>query len=443
MSEESQALANVAELACERAKRAGAQGARGAVSLARSVVFRLRDGKKEEVKAAVRRKLSLTVYVDGRYGTHSTSQLERQDVESFVDDAVEMTRLLMKDTHRALVDPKLYTGRAAEIADLFDPSRSSVTMAQREVLARASYEAARQRAGSKLISVGTGVSDSATRYVLRTTNGFADEQLTSGFWQWASVTVKDPSGRRPSDWEQLGGPLHKDLGDPQKVGAAAADRALATIGAKAIPSCTLPVIVENRAVGRLLSGLLGPLSGHAVDQGRSCFAKSQQTRIGARLLSIHDDPSVAGGLASRRFDAEGITARPFAVIDQGVLKAFYLDGYYASKLGVAPTTGGESNLVLPLGARDVDGLCQQAGKALLVCGFLGGNSNSTTGDFSHGIHGFLIEGGKRVAPIASMNLAGNHRHFWQGLLELGNDPYRYSRRRTPSMLFSPLLVSGT
>jgi len=43
-----------------------------------------------------------------------------------------------------------------------------------------------------------------------------------------------------------------------------------------------------------------------------------------------------------------------------------------------------------------------------VTSFLGGNSNGTTGDFSLGVQGFRIRGGKLAEPVGEMNIAGNH-----------------------------------
>ncbi len=107
-----------------------------------------------------------------------------------------------------------------------------------------------------------------------------------------------------------------------------------------------------------------------------------------------------------------------------------------------PTSGGGSNLIFSTGKRDLDALCKAVGKAVLITRFIGGNSNSTTGDFSHGIAGFLIQGGKRARPLSSMNVAGNHTEFWKTLVEIGNDPYRHSSQLTPSLLFEAVLVSG-
>jgi PmbA protein len=77
-----------------------------------------------------------------------------------------------------------------------------------------------------------------------------------------------------------------------------------------------------------------------------------------------------------------------------------------------------------------------------VTGFIGGNSNSTTGDFSFGIVGLLIDGGKTVRPVNEMNISGNMKEFWNQLSEVGNDPYLYSSMRMPSLLFEGVNFSG-
>ncbi|MCK5800951.1 MAG: TldD/PmbA family protein [Deltaproteobacteria bacterium] len=435
-------LARIAEFACDRAKKKGAQGASAAVSLKNSFRIMIRDGKQEELTASTGRKLNLSIYVDGRYGSHATSVLGEKDLGTFIDDAVEMTRVLMPDKYRALPDPKYYAGRSQADLHLYDPGRDKLTIADRKERAMKLHDAASRGAGKQVLSVGASVGDSKILWVLRTTNGFSDSQRKTDFWQYGSVTAKDPSGQRPSDWSYDRNRAQIGLGVPKTIGEDAARRTLAQIGTGPIPSTTLPLIIENRAVGRILGRLLSPLYGRQIDQKRSCFDEYLGKSIANKRLTITDDPFFPGGWGSRRFDGEGLTAKKRILIQDGVLKTFYLDNYYATKLAKTPTTGSPSNLVFSLGKHDLDALCRRAGKAILVTGFLGGNSNSTTGDFSHGIAGFLIEGGKRGRPIAAMNIAGNHKTFWKGLVEVGNDPYKTSSKRTPSLLFSPIVIAG-
>lgn len=436
-------LLRIAELACDRARGRGAKQAGASVSRSRHYKIMVRDGELEELASSESRGLSLRIFVDGRYGQHSTCDLERRALLRFVDDAVEMTRFLMPDRHRALPGPELYRGRSTEELGIYDPEHARVTMDERRRLAMEGHDAARAAGGDKVLSVGAGYYDKVSDRVLVQTNGFSDHERRTTYGMWVDVSVRDEKlDKRPSDWAETMARRRTGLGLPEAVGQEAARRALAQIGADKIDSCTLPVVVENRAVGRLLDGLLAPLSGWALDQKRSCFDGKEGQLVAARGLSLVDEPLLQKGWGSRRFDGEGITARRLPIIADGVLKNLYVDTYYGRKLGRPPTTGDSSNLVFSAGEGDAGTLCAAAGKAILITSFIGGNSNSTTGDFSHGLAGFLVENGERVRPVASMNVSGSHLELWKQLERLGDDPYPHSSRRTPSLLFRPMQVAG-
>jgi PmbA protein len=130
------------------------------------------------------------------------------------------------------------------------------------------------------------------------------------------------------------------------------------------------------------------------------------------------------------------------MIDKGVLKEFYVDWYYSRKLGWEPTTGGTSNLIIPPGKRSVKEIMKDLDRGIIITGFIGGNSNSTTGDASIGIIGQLFEDGKPIQAVAEMNIADNHLKFWQKLAEAANDPWMYSSFHTPSLVFTDVVVSG-
>jgi PmbA protein len=107
-----------------------------------------------------------------------------------------------------------------------------------------------------------------------------------------------------------------------------------------------------------------------------------------------------------------------------------------------PTTGGNSNLVYEYGTKALDDLVKQAKKAILITGFVGGNSNGTTGDFSYGVLGHYVEDGKIVHPVNEMNVSGNFITLWSNLAEMGNDPYLLSANRRPSIYFKDVSFAG-
>ncbi|MBK7132293.1 MAG: hypothetical protein IPH69_05525 [Bacteroidales bacterium] len=130
------------------------------------------------------------------------------------------------------------------------------------------------------------------------------------------------------------------------------------------------------------------------------------------------------------------------VVENGILKNYYIGTYYGRKLDLKPTSLNPSNIVFKTGDKDLNGLVKSVSKGVLVTGFNGGNCNGSTGDFSYGIEGFLVEKGEIVHPVNEMNISGNMNDFWNTLAEVGNDPYPYSTYLTPSMLFDKTDFSG-
>ena len=98
-------------------------------------------------------------------------------------------------------------------------------------------------------------------------------------------------------------------------------------------------------------------------------------KIGSDLMTIVDDPFIVSGRGSRLFDSEGMAAEKRSVVENGVLKTYYIDTYYAKKLEMEATSGSTTNLVFKPGEKDLAGLLADIDRGILVTGFTGGNAN--------------------------------------------------------------------
>jgi PmbA protein len=440
-------LAELAEHALGLAARHGAQQAAASVSHVREVEVAWRDGQLERLHEAQSRGLAIEFYVDGRFASVSTSDLRREALEPLVRDGVAMTRALEPDPFRKLADPERYPDpkRALDDSDLqlSDPHYGDLTALQRREQAQALEVAARSVPGAdKILSVSTSVSDSQSTVFRCDSQGFRGFRHSTSFWRSAEVSVQDPDGRRPEESDYHGARFLADVFAPELVGKSAAERALQRVGAVKLPSGQRTLLVDARAAGRLVSALLGPMSASSLQQKRSFYSGDVGQLIGSPLLDIRDDPFVVRGFASRYFDGEGMASAPRPLYQAGKVANFFVDTYYGRKLGWPATCGHASNLAWILGNADLEGLMRGVDDGLLVTGFLGGNSNATTGDFSLGIQGFAIRQGKLAEPFGEMNLAGSHLTFWQQLTALGNDPNLLSPLRTPTLVFADAAVAG-
>jgi PmbA protein len=354
---------------------------------------------------------------------------------------VALTKYLGEDVDRALPDPALYKGQHADDLDLYDPAYESVTSDKRVAIAR-DIDAVASKLSDKVISAESGYSDTIYEGVKVHTNGFEGARTSTRFSAGASVTVDDGNGGLPQNWAWGSTRKLEDLPDGASQAKAAVDKALAMIGQSKMDSGSYDMVIENRVVPRLLGSLFGPLSGSSLHRKASFLEGMKGEQIGSELFTVIDDPFIKRGLGSRTYDGEGLAAKRRAIFDKGVLKEYFIDCYYGKKLGMAPTTGGASNIVLEPGEKSLDEIIKSIQKGILVTSFIGGNSNSLTGDYSYGVFGQYIENGVIVKPVNEMNISGNHTDLWKKLVEIGNDPYVYSSWRTPAFHFSEMEFAG-
>ena len=437
-----QELYNLAEWVVQATKAAGANDCRVSLQSGRTVEIGYRQRKPEVIQEASTKSLIVEVFVDGRYSLQRTSDLRHDALNVFLRNAVAMTKLLAEDPLRTLTDPKYYQGRAAVDIGLYDPEYKALTSRERHAFVKALEQACLIKAGSKVVSAQASVNDNYIENVLMASNGFDGYMESTNFSASADVSVKDEGDRRPSEYAFAQAVKRNSLPKPEDLGAEAARRALDMLGGKKIKTETLPVIIENRVVARFGDGFMQAMFGRSIQQKQSFLADKKGQKIASPIMTVIDDPFIPGGLGSRLFDGDGITAKKRVMIDAGVLKDFYIDWYYSRKLSWAPTSGSPSNVVMPPGKRSVNEIIKDLGRGIFVTGFIGGNSNSTTGDTSIGIMGRLFDKGELSHAVSEMNIADNHLKIWSRLAEAANDPFLYSAQRVPSLVFTDVVVAG-
>jgi len=430
-----------AKWAMDRTLKCGANQAAVVISYGRDIEIEYRDKRLEKLQESTSSSMSLQVYAQNRYSAHSTNDLRKEAVEKFIENAVAMTKYLTEDPHRSLADPKYYpTGPKTDLK-IRDAAYEKVESAERVKIA-AAIEAAALAQSNQIISVTSGYNDSHYETVRVHSNGFTGESEGTVFSAGAEVTVKDGESGRPEDWYYASTRFYNDLPSPEILGKNAAERALRKIGQDKIEAGIFDMIVENRASSRLFGILQGPMTASALQQKNSFLEGMLGKQIASEKLTVIDDPFVEAGMGSRLFDSEGIAAKRRVIIDKGVLQQYYVDNYYGKKLGMEPNGGSTTNVLFEYGTQSLEDMIKSLPKGILVNGFVGGNSNSTTGDFSFGITGLLIEDGRLVKPINEMNISGNALELWKNLVTVGNDPYPYSSWRIPSLQFSGVNFSG-
>lgn len=441
-NDQKQDFRELATWVIDQAKKAGVKECKVSLSKRKFVEINYRDRKPETIKEATTQGLYLEVYINNRFAGRSTPDFRKTTLGSFISDVVDNAKIMEEDPFRTLPDPKYYAGRATLDLQQADTLQPNFTSEERHTMAKTVEAACLKQGGSKVISVEAGESDESYQEFVMTSNGFEGYSLSTAFWTGASMTAQDEGDRKPNGSNWVGCRHKSDLPSLQETGAIAANRTLDLMGGKKVKTETLPIIIENRGAARLLSGLFNPLSGGSIQQKRSFLADKKGQTVGSKLLTIVDDPFIPRALGSMLYDGDGFPTRKREIFKEGVLNEFLVDWYYSRKLGWEPTSGSITNIIVPPGTRSVDQIVKDLGRCMLITGFIGGNSNSTTGDFSVGVIGKLYDKGEFVQNVAEMNIADNHLKFWNKLIEVGNDPWIYSQARLPSLVFNDVVVAG-
>lgn len=433
-------LLDRARQAVSDALAAGATGAWASADRGRSTEIAVRDGAVEKVQSATSRSLSLQVWADGRWSSSSTTDLSPDRLAAFVRDAVAMTRALPVDPFREMPDPALFAGRSAVDLALVDPSIPALTPAERERVAREMEAAC--HGDPRVISATAGFQDDEGESAAVSSNGFEGDWSGTSVSIYADVTVRDEGDRRPEGDHYHSTRRRSELPDAASVGKRALELALSRVGAQKGPTQKSTLIVDPRAAGNLVARLLGPNNAQSIFQGRSFWAQKLGQKVVSPLLTLTDEPLLPGGLASRRFDREGIASRPRAIVQDGVLAAHYVDTYYGKKAKLAPNGGSASNRIVKPGTRDLAALVRDVNKGIYVTSWLGGNADPTTLDFSFGLRGHLVENGKIGAPVGEMNVTGNLPQLFGSLVAVGSDPWMASALQVPTLVFEGVEFSG-
>jgi PmbA protein len=430
----------MAQWAMDYALKNGCQAAKVTLYANSNTSFELRDAKIDRLQQASENGMGIALYVDGRYGSFSTNRLNKTELETFIKNGIDSIRYLAPDEYRVPADPERYFKGGMPDLKLFDPQVFSLNPDTKVELARAVAEEILGK-DDRIISVESSYSDGEDASYLLISNGFEGEAKSTWFSLSSGVSIRGEGEARPSDGWYESRLFYNDL-PKTDLGKKALERVLRKLGQEKVKSGKYTMVMDNRSSSRMLSPVISALYGSALQQKNSFLLDKVGEQIAHSKLVVTDIPHLIGANGSRYFDNEGVATLRRPIIENGVLKTYFIDTYNGKKMNVAPTISSPSRVVMELGTKDVQGLIADVSKGIFVTGFNGGNNNSSTGDFSYGIEGFLIENGQLTQPVNEMNVTGNFLTLWNSLAGIGNDPRPDSSWQIPSLAFDGVDFSG-
>lgn len=444
-SKQSAGLLDRAGKLIEHARKAGADKADAVVVRRRSGSVSVRNGNVENTEASESDDFSLRVFVGQRVATVSAGQ--GADEASLAERAVAMARVSPEDEHARLADEDLLAKSWPEL-DLFDSTElNSVEMAD---AARAMEEAALAVNGVQS-SIGAGASAGLYGLVLATSHGFAGSFERSGFSRSVSVIAGEGT-RMERDYDFDSRVFFGDLDDPETIGHSAGERAAKRVNPRKVPTgSNVTIVFDPRASRGFIGHMIGAINGASVARKSSFLKDRMGEAIAIPGLTLLDDPFIARGSSSRPFDGEGVSTGPLTMVENGVLKQWYLASPVAHELGLvtngrASRGGGgvspsSTNVIVSPGDVSPEELIRSIGTGFYVTELIGQGVNQITGEYSRGASGYWIENGEIAFPVSEVTIASNMRDMFMRMT-LANDIDRKYSIAAPTIAVEGMTLAG-
>jgi len=429
------------------AKSLGASDAGAEVSEGVGLSVSVRKGQLENVERNRDKSLGVSVYLGQRRGNASTSDFSAAALKQTVQAAYDIARFTAEDPAAGLPDDTDLAS-AKEVArdlDLFHPW--AIDAAAAAALAQRCEEAALSVDKRITNSEGAGVSAQQAHFWAGNSRGFRGGYASSRHYLSVSPIAGKGRDMQRDGWYSS----MRDAGElasAEAIGRYAAERALARLKSRRVPTAEVPVLFENTIAAGLLGGYVQATSGGALYRKASFLLDCLGQPVLAPHLDVDENPHVRKGKGSAPFDDEGVRTRKRRVVVAGVVKGYFLSSYSARKLGMKTTgnAGGSQNLTLSSRLTkpgdDLDAMLKKLGRGLFVTELMGQGVNYVTGDYSRGAAGFWVEGGRIQHPVHEVTIAGNLKQMFKDIVAVGADAYTQGSKTTGSVLVSRMKLAG-
>jgi TldD protein len=222
---------------------------------------------------------------------------------------------------------------------------------------------------------------------------------------------------------------------PESVARRAARESIAMLEAEDAPAGMMDVVMENGWGGVLIHEAVGhPLEADNIAKGIGAFTGKVGQKVATDLFTMVDDGTIPNYRGTINFDDEGTQAQRNVLIDKGVLQGYMTDVLSAKQLDLPRTGNGRresfrhipiprmTNTFIEAGNDRPEDILADTKTGLYVQSLSGGSVNPVTGMFNFTCReAYLIENGRKTAPVKGATLIGSCLGVISGIDAVGND----------------------
>lgn len=386
--------------------------------------------------------ISIIAFVKGGMGKYSTTIYNEKDIEK----AVEIVSSIALNAHPDADFKSLpFSSKYTKVENLFDHGIVSIENKKIFQWATNTIEEAINAEPDILIS-GTIVSASSDLFLANTNGVEVGGKTTHVSMSLFGVLRYGEDTGSAFDFDEAR--ILKDF-SPSGLGREVAKKARRQLGAKKCKGGKLSLVLGPLASASLFGVLAGACNAEDVQRKRSFLCDMKGKQIASKVLTINDDPLIAGGLNSNFFDGEGTAHKRILLLENGILKTYLYNSYTAGKSGEEntghATFGGgilPTNLIPRLGNRSSREIISEIKEGIYIDN-TSIHPEMASGDFSQPIDfGFKIENGRLAYPLKETMIGGNFLELLRNIEEISSDYRAEPGTIMPTIKVREIMVSG-
>lgn len=447
-------LKNLAQDIISLAKQKGASQSELFISTGKGLSVSVRKQEIDTIEFDKGKSLGITVYFDQHKGSSSTSDLSKEAIETAVDKACDIAKLMAKDEYCGLADKELMAfdenlnSNIDKNLDLYHPW--DITPEDAKALVLECEQHGLNYSDKITNSEGADLSTHLGMSVYANSYDFIGVNKTSKHTMSCLLLASEKSSpdKMQRDYWYSTSRIHNNLESPKDIGIKAATRAINRLNPRKLKTQKSNILFSPEMARGIINSFISAISGGNLYRESSFLLNKLNKKVFSDIVTIIDDPFIKQGFGSGLFDNDGVTTNKRTLVSNGILKGYVLSNYSARRLNMQTTgnSGGVHNILVTNNDNSsyktqLD-IIKDIKSGFLVTELMGQGVNIVTGDYSRGASGYWIENGEIAYPVEGVTIAGNLKKMLFDISLIGNDIDKRSNIYTGSILIDNMMIAG-
>lgn len=431
----------------EKAKEEGIDELELSVSREYSLSFSWFRGELESYTTSNTSDLSARGTYLGRAGYVNSEKIDRSTVNYVIEKIKENATV-----NRSADEIIIFKGSEEyKRKRVFNPKLAKISIEEKIALLK-EMEMRIKESDERITDAELGYSESENEYTLMNSYGLNLKSKTNYCSIYAQVVAVGSDGETKTGFKVF---IDNDLDRfhidsfVEKV----VDETISQLNGAPCLSKKYKAVLNPSVTASLIGFFVSNAIADEVQKNTSLFKGKLHQKVASRKVTIEERPLDKNPFF-RYFDDEGVATFNKKIIDKGTLSTYLYNLATAKKDGVASTGNGyrgsgkvgtsTSNIVLKPGKKSEEELFAMIQDGIYITEVEGlhAGMNPQSGNFSLQAKGYLIEGGKRGAPVCLITVAGNLFELFKDIREVGSNSERIGETTASSVLVKKLAVSG-